>query len=53
MLLVDAGCALLFERRIHALLPRWNIRTIALLEAGIAIALLVWHFRHLINGSPA
>lgn len=44
ILLVDAGCALLFENRVRIILPRWNVRVIASIEALIAFALIAWHF---------
>ncbi|HMP90692.1 MAG TPA: hypothetical protein PJ991_10850 [Kiritimatiellia bacterium] len=44
LLLLDSGFALLFERKIKVVLPRWNINILALLEAGIAGVLIALHF---------
>jgi hypothetical protein len=44
VLLLDAGFALLFENRVRIILPRWNVKIIALLEALLAAILVAWHF---------
>lgn len=45
LLLTDAGLALWFEDRARVILPRWNIKVIALLEALLALGIVAWHFR--------
>jgi hypothetical protein len=45
LLLLDAGFALLFEDRVRARIPGWNVKVIALIEAGVALLLIIWHFR--------
>lgn len=45
LLLIDAGLALMFENRVRVILPTWNVKVIALLEALLALGLVVWHFR--------
>ncbi len=44
LLLTDAGFALLSEHRIRSMLPRWNIKSVAFIEAGIALILVAIHF---------
>ncbi len=45
LLLLDAGFALLFEDRVRARMPGWNVKVIAFIEAAIALVLIIWHFR--------
>lgn len=45
LLLLDAGFALLFEHKVRARIPGWNVKVIALVEAVIAFLLIAWHFR--------
>lgn len=44
LLLADAGFALFFENRFRDILPRWNVKVIAILEGLIAFVLIALHF---------
>lgn len=44
VLLVDGSLALLFQERWQKLVSRVNIRRIALIEIGVALALLAGHY---------
>lgn len=43
-LLIDAGFALLLEDRYRRMAPSWNIKALALVEAGIALVIILVHF---------
>lgn len=44
LLLLDSGLALWHQNRIEKVLPRWNVRRFAVLEAFIALMLTGLHF---------
>jgi len=44
LLFIDSGIALWNEHRIGKVLPRWNIKIIALAESFIAMLLTILHF---------
>ncbi len=44
LLLVDAGIGLWNEQRLREIMPRANVRRIALIEAFVAFAILTLHF---------
>jgi len=44
LLLLDAGLALWFERRVRIILPGWNINVLALIEAAVAVVCIAVHF---------
>lgn len=46
ILLFDAGIGLLGEQKFHRLAPNLPIRTIALIEGGLALILLALYFMH-------
>ena len=44
VMMVDGSLALLFQEKWQRLISGINIRRLALIEIGAALALLTWHF---------